>query len=272
MHWIWLTFADAESEAQFRASNFAGAESEHLFRVPLLGWVTCWLISMPLAATSQCRWQHAIISVLAATALVASYLDAINKVPSRIKAYFFVISLSQFALLAYVWPTIFNSELGLAEEIIAGESAEGSDVASRLIAATAIAEVRGMCILFAIICVFVIYTPLYFHEHAIINLFGCSAFVLMSNHLVGQVHAGFAPTRGWLDQHHHFAILILVLLNVIFIFRSRTIEKAARNTYLLQRQDEHSTSLLMEEKEEKARVEANMNSWVCHEVSGSSQV
>jgi hypothetical protein len=57
VHWTWLIFADAESEAQFRfrTSSFAGAESEHLFRVPLPGWVTCWLVSMPLAATSQCR-------------------------------------------------------------------------------------------------------------------------------------------------------------------------------------------------------------------------
>jgi hypothetical protein len=182
-----------------------------------------------------------------------------------IRGFYFMVVLTLYIVLAVIWPSVFGSELAIARAVIAEEGNADGPVAHRLIAATAIGEIRGMSCLFLILSVSVLYTPLSFAQHAVLNFSGWVFFTILSTYLVGELNVGRAGQ--WMEKHHVLAVIILFGALTVFVYRAWLNEMASRQNFLLQIRDARSKTMLIFEKEEKARLEANMNSWVCHEVS-----
>jgi signal transduction histidine kinase len=263
MHPIWLTFADSEREAAYM-SHWSPSNLQFM-RTAMAVASASWFIACPMAATSQSLVRYLSLGIAALLLLLISFLQCIRQGnASRVREFFTFSIIGIMLQLCLAWPSIFDGEIEIAQRIIEVQGDMDSPVAHRLIAATAIGEIRGMVVIFLLITNTVLCTPLSLAGHCLLIFFGSAAFSITSALIVRPLK--FGDSTDWMQNHHRFAIFIYICASGVFTYRSWLNEMGKRKSFLLKIQDEHSQNMLIVEKEEKARVEANMNSWVCHEI------
>jgi signal transduction histidine kinase len=272
-----LRFKDADLERRFTEKTFA-TKSFVPIQLGQAIWACGWAISYVYCKPIDPRF-HLFMTSVAFLVFFLGLIPAATSSATR-SNHFAVVNWSVGYLQTLVITvTRASGEVARMRHETRALDAMTQDYMMSLVASN---EIRWLALLFLVVQVniIIIQTPhVSFSFNAMISLFGWGCFVV-SVWLVTEIYTSSKQSLGdeteivplfdgpdyIVEESRKMCMIVVSSTAVMLWYKSQAMEQDRRESFLLVCESQQLQQQLLVEKEEKAKAEASMNSWVCHEV------